>query len=182
MAATIEANFTTMPAKRSAVTRAPYPVPVKRILVPTDLSAASLKGVAYAVKIARHFDAELTILHVFRHPPPLGSVTGGYYLADDFDHSRRETRRKLTAILEDVGGGQAKANSCILFGRPATEIAATAEAINSDLIVICAHHYNWLQRVFSGSESERIVRAAPCPVLVVHQNEHDFIPDLNCSE
>jgi Universal stress protein family len=61
MAATIEARSTAISAKQSPVTGVPYPVPVKRILVPTDLSAASLKGVAYAVKIAQHFDAELTI-------------------------------------------------------------------------------------------------------------------------
>jgi nucleotide-binding universal stress UspA family protein len=172
MAEIVETRSAGQAAKQSAVTRKTplYPVPVKRILVPTDLSAASLKGVAYAVKLARHFDAELTILHVSKHSPSPGSVIGGYYFSDDFDQSRREAHRKLAAILEEVGAEYAKANSCILFGRPATEIATTAKTLNSDLIVICAHHYNWLQRLFSGGESERIVRSAPCPVLVVHPN------------
>jgi nucleotide-binding universal stress UspA family protein len=84
MANTVETRTEGAPAVAGSLSL----FPVKHIVVPIDLSADSLKGVPYAVKLAQHFDSVLTVLHVFKHPPPLGAITG-YYFSDDFDQSRR---------------------------------------------------------------------------------------------
>jgi Tn3 transposase DDE domain/Universal stress protein family len=53
------------------------------------------------------------------------------------------------------------------------------------LIVISTHRYPWYVRLFNGSDAEDILRQAPCPVLIVQQEEHDFVsnkPDPNTWE
>ena len=53
-----------------------------------------------------------------------------------------------------------------------TNLARDCEA---DLIVITTHGHTGLKHVFLGSTAERVVRHAPCPVLVVRKREHDFV-------
>jgi nucleotide-binding universal stress UspA family protein len=161
---------------RSAKAPAPSLFPLQQIVVPTDLSEASLIGVRYAVKLAGHFDSMLTVLHVFKDPSPLGAITG-YYFSDDFDQLRHEAQLKLTEIMDDVIVEHPRSVACCLFGRPSAQIVGMAKALNSDLIVISDHDYHGFRRLAGGCESERIIRYAPCPVLVVYQNGHDFVPE-----
>jgi nucleotide-binding universal stress UspA family protein len=44
-----------------------------------------------------------------------------------------------------------------------------------DLIMIATHGYTSWRHLCIGSTAERVVRSAPCPVLVVREKEHDFI-------
>jgi nucleotide-binding universal stress UspA family protein len=55
------------------------------------------------------------------------------------------------------------------------EIVAAAHDCNSDLIIIGNHGRSGLARVLTGSTAERVVRHAPCPVLVVRGREHEFL-------
>jgi nucleotide-binding universal stress UspA family protein len=130
-----------------------------------------------AIKLARHFDSELTILHAFKRPTLLGAITGGSHSSNDFDQSRREAEQNLSALLKDVRAEHSKSDICFLSGRPSAQIVTMAKALDTDLIVISAHEYHRLQSLVSGSASEQIIRCAPCPVLVVRQSEPDFIPD-----
>jgi hypothetical protein len=52
---------------------------------------------------------------------------------------------------------------------------------NIDLIVAGTGKHSGLARVLMGSTAERIVRHAPCPVLVVREREHDFLASANLS-
>ena len=55
---------------------------------------------------------------------------------------------------------------------PSFSHAATAGV---DLIVIGTHGRKGVSRLLLGSVAERVVRAAPCPVLTVHHPEHEFV-------
>ena len=54
-------------------------------------------------------------------------------------------------------------------------ILEAAREIHADLIITTTHGYTGWQHMLMGSTSENVVRRAPCPVLVVHQSEHDFV-------
>jgi nucleotide-binding universal stress UspA family protein len=56
------------------------------------------------------------------------------------------------------------------------EIIGAATDGNVDLIIIGTHGRSGLAHVFLGSTAERVTRHAPCPVLVVREQEHDFVP------
>jgi universal stress protein A len=53
-------------------------------------------------------------------------------------------------------------------------ITNTARDCEIDLIVLTTHGKTGLKHVFMGSTAERVVRHAPCPVLVVRKCEHEF--------
>ena len=54
------------------------------------------------------------------------------------------------------------------------EIGNAARELSSDLIVINTHGYTGLKHVMVGSTAERVIRHAPCPVLVVREHEREF--------
>jgi nucleotide-binding universal stress UspA family protein len=64
----------------------------------------------------------------------------------------------------------------VRFGRAFHEIAHAAETLKVDLIIISTHGYTGLKHALLGSTTERVVRHASCPVLVVRPCEHEFVP------
>ena len=62
------------------------------------------------------------------------------------------------------------------LGVPYEEIVDVATELAVDLIVIATHGYTTLKHFLLGSTTERVVRLAPCPVLVVREGERDFVP------
>jgi universal stress protein A len=70
--------------------------------------------------------------------------------------------------------GVPKARSLFRRGLASHEIVETAKDLDIDLIVIATHGYTGWKHFCIGSTAERVVRAAPCPVLVVREKEHEF--------
>ena len=60
-------------------------------------------------------------------------------------------------------------------GNPSVEVVRAATELGSDLIILSTHGHTGLAHVLLGSTAERVVRYAPCPVLVVREREHEFI-------
>jgi universal stress protein A len=61
------------------------------------------------------------------------------------------------------------------IGRPYEEIITVAKEHKADLIIIATHGRSGLKHAFLGSTAERVVRHAPCPVLVVREREREFV-------
>jgi len=66
-------------------------------------------------------------------------------------------------------------DSLVRCGLASIEIVDAAKEQNVDLIVIATHGYTGWKHFAIGSTAERVVRAAPCPVLVVREKEHEFV-------
>lgn len=61
---------------------------------------------------------------------------------------------------------------------PAVAIVQYARSIGAGVIDVGTHGREGVSRLLMGSVAEHVVRHAPCPVLVVRPNEHEFIlPD-----
>jgi nucleotide-binding universal stress UspA family protein len=147
---------------------------LRRILVPVDFSECSLKALEYAVSFAKQFSAEVMLLHVVvAIPPPpqmlvleAETLRGKYY--EEAAKRLSEWRKKVVS--------RASVKATVRQGTSAhQEIIAAAQECNSDLIVIGNHGRSGLTRVLTGSTAERVVRHAPCPVLVVRGREHEFL-------
>jgi nucleotide-binding universal stress UspA family protein len=54
------------------------------------------------------------------------------------------------------------------LGVPHLEIVRAAEERHADLVVMATHGRGFFSHAFLGSTTERVIRRAPCPVLVVH--------------
>jgi nucleotide-binding universal stress UspA family protein len=123
---------------------------VKRILYPTDFSSYSNQAYFHAVGLAEIYGASLTVVYV--HTP--GSPG---------DRAHWENQ------LEQVRPANPKipVSHVLLEGDPATEIARFAADANIDVIVIGTRGRTGVDRLVLGSVAERVMREAPCTVLVV---------------
>jgi nucleotide-binding universal stress UspA family protein len=145
------------------------PFDLKRILVTTDFSEASKKALPYAVALARKFDASLTLLYVV--PADLGQI--GIVLEEE--RLVAEARERLPRFRAAELDPHLHVETLVVNGGSAHEICRTAAAQAADLIVMGTHGNTGLKHFLLGSVTEKVVRHAPCPVLVVREREHDFI-------
>jgi nucleotide-binding universal stress UspA family protein len=123
---------------------------VTRILYPTDFSSYSNQAYFHAVGLAESYGASLTVVYV--HTP--GSP-------GDKGHWQSQ--------LEQVRPANPKiaVSHVLLEGDPAAEIARFAADAGIDVIVIGTHGRTGVDRLVMGSVAERVMREAPCSVLVV---------------
>ena len=146
------------------------------ILVPTDFSPESLKAVRYATSLLRQFDGALHLVHVHDVDysyalPPIVAVPP-MITAGEVEAYCRGELQKLSA--EHTQGGIAPQLHCA-SGRAFDRICKLAADIPADLIAISTHGHTGLKHLVLGSTTERVVRHAPCPVLVVRDVERDFV-------
>jgi len=152
-------------------------IQLKRILVPTDFSEHSERAAVYAKELARRFEAEVHCVHVSDIPADL-LATSTYYMTGPrqqfIEQVRQESQRSLDAFTEKHFG-DLEATTVFLEGRAFVEIIRYAREQRVDLIVIATHGRTGIQHALFGSVAEKVVRKAPCPVLVVKQDQHDFV-------
>ena len=146
----------------------------QKILAPSDFSPASQNGLKHAVRFAEEFGAELTLLYVSEPAPAatFAAIPGAVTLTPiDFASAEKQLRAFATGVgSESVADVRWK----IRTGVPSHEIVEAAKESDADLIVIATHGYTGWKHFCIGSTAERVVRAAPCPVLVVREKEHEF--------
>ena len=150
-------------------------IAIKKILAPTDFSPASKKALKYAVRFARDYRSELILLHVVEpttsssfDEPPEAAAFSKADMADAEDKLR-------TLVRSLPSAGMSAVRSTIRMGVAAHEIVEIAKSLHADLIVIATRDYEGWKHLVVGSTAARVARAAPCPVLVVREEEHDFV-------
>lgn len=148
---------------------------MKRILVPVDFSPLSKKALLYAIGFARKFDAELTLFHALE--PEIPPTFEGLMIAPSVSNAATSRREKeLKALVHSTRSGETvRIGSMFRRGLAAHEIVEAARDLDVDLIVIATHGYTGWKHFCIGSTAERVVRAAPCPVLVVRDKEYEFV-------
>lgn len=150
-------------------------IALKRILVPIDFSPLSKKALQYALRFAEQFRVGLTLLHVIE--PDVPPAFDGFMIAPPSPNGERAGCANRLKILASsmVIRATNDVQSSVRTGLPAHEIVEAAKELDVDLIVIATHGYTGWKHFAIGSTAERVVRAAPCPVLVVREKEHEFI-------
>ena len=144
------------------------PIRVRRILAPTDLSDESREAVKYAIHLAEVFGAQLTLLHFYDERWGHASPTGGRGYESMLEEERT-VQNKLYALRDEIRKIYRKCNCYFYIGNPSKEIPEVARELNVDLIVISTHNPQGSARWIFGSDAERILYCAPCPVLIVRQ-------------
>lgn len=147
---------------------------IKKILAPLDFSKSSEKALTYACVMAARFQALLILLHVVEFSF-VGSEFGAVELSQIEADMRENARKQLEALIQKVVDTELDTKIIIASGRPSVEIIETASDEAAELIIIATHGHSSLAHVILGSTVERVVRHAPCPVLVVRENEREFV-------
>lgn len=150
---------------------------IRSILIPTDFSAEATKALEYAVPLARLFGAKLTLLHVVE-PVATPDFAKSFPIGMDNDRMVAECRERMDRMVKESGlEPELVEKAVVRYGRAFREIAEAARTLKADLILLSTHGYTGMKHALLGSTTERVVRHAPCPVLVVRPHEHEFLMD-----
>lgn len=146
---------------------------VQSILVPVDFSECSKKALLYARAFANQFGGELTVLHVVKPYIPVPEAT----MVDVglIERNLRKTAEYQMAELQKEMGGSKPFRPLVRAGNPAIEVVKAARNLGADLIIISTHGRTGVGHWLMGSTAEKVVRSAHCPVLVVREQEREFL-------
>ncbi len=146
-----------------------------KILCPVDFGDSSLQGLRYAGAAAQCQDARLIVFHACQFsPPPYFTKSQIDELARQCRNSEAAARERLEELISATLESRAGEVELRLVEAPAVEgILKTAEELQCDLVVIGAHHKQFLDTTILGTTTERVVRHGPCPVLVVPNEGND---------
>ena len=145
---------------------------VKSILVPVDFSANSKPALAYATQLADTFGASLHVIHVLDDSFALAGDLETY-AGDYMETAAQQAGEELEALLTPEQKARSSAALVVRIGRPASEILAyLAEHREIGLVVMATAGRGRVARLMLSSVTQRVVRAAPCPVLTLHPHDH----------
>ena len=163
------------PGAATAYPLGPGMLAYKTIIVGTDFSAGSQRGVAAAVRMANRFEASrLHLVHVVPSVPMLPTPL----LPDPGqDAAMQAGLQKAQERLDAIPLPETKCwvQREVRFGSPARELARAAEEHHADLMVVARRGHSALARLVLGSVPNTLIRLASCPVMVVGDEPGDEV-------
>jgi nucleotide-binding universal stress UspA family protein len=124
---------------------------IRRILYATDFSSYSNQAYFHAVALAEHYEASLTVVNVWTSESSCGN-----------QHACRAQLETIRPANPSI-----PVHHVFLEGDPATEIVRFAADARIDIIVMGTHGRTGVERLLMGSVAEKVLRDAPCSVLVI---------------
>lgn len=163
-----------------------------RILVPTNLGEPSKTAIRYGVAFARQFHACLYLLHVLPAKALEATIETERVLEvlapanpdagepDADEVARNAAREDLGSLLTPDDERDTRAEYILrpsgLAGAGDAIVRCAAE-LGVELIVMGKYRLGFVEHLFAGSVTEKVMRHAPCPVLIVQHPEHEFVVD-----
>jgi universal stress protein A len=146
---------------------------IRNILVPTDFSAASQEAIRYAYELGVSLGATLHVVHVLENPFAPGAFMEMYTPppAEYFTDLERQAEERLRKCLTEEQRQRCRAVLTTRLGVPSAEILdRLAEEPAIDLVVMATHGRGGVARLVMGSVTDKVIRAAPCPVLTMREH------------
>lgn len=141
---------------------------MKTILCPTDFSKSSENAVKYAVEIARLFKSRIILMHAYETPVIYTDVTVSS-VQIDFEMLRESALKQLkkfyAKLLESVKDVQFEL--VLQQGLPSARTVEIAIEKKVDMVIMASTASNQVQRFLIGSNASRVVRDAPCKVMII---------------
>lgn len=146
---------------------------MQTIAVPFDFSEYAEAALDFAVQIGEKTNATIKLIHVIEYPlAKTFNVTGEVESDDQMDQIFtieliKKTNERLDEAL--AAHQSVQIDKVVLMGNAYEGITEQIEEINVDLIVMGTKGATGLQELLVGSNTEKIVRNAHCPVLAIHK-------------
>ncbi|MEJ8800700.1 universal stress protein [Pontibacter sp. H249] len=155
---------------------------IQRILVPTDFSEQARNAYEIAIAIARKTGAGIKLLHAVEVPYGSGfSATGDLTMQpNNMEHVYvlqllEKTKADLAKLADSFDHSGVNVVQQVEVNRPINQIKRTIREDAVDLVVMGSKGSSGLDEFLVGSNTEKVVRTAECPVLTVKQRDTDFV-------
>jgi len=137
------------------------------ILVPTDFSSPADAALRYAVELASRVGSKVIVLHAF--VPSVLPILDGAIIptASELAEEVSIAEKRLAELAVRFARTGMVLETKAVQGAAVEEILRVTQAQACDLIVMGTHGRTGLARIALGSVAERVVRAAPVPVLTI---------------
>lgn len=137
-----------------------------KVLLAVDGSGDASLALQTAVDMVNRTNSELHVVHVGLISP---FVQPDVMSPNQYEILKREAQARLDAETEKItaAGGEVTQSHLRMGRRADEEIINLAEELEAEMVIVGSRGYGTLSRAFMGSDSDSIVRHAPCPVLVV---------------
>jgi universal stress protein A len=144
---------------------------MKKILAPIDFSELSMEAMRGAIKLANDFSAEVYLVHIIAPHNTFIPLP----LATNAEQSRelareaamlQQAEEELKRIKKDEFGDSKKVSTFVAVGQPVEKLVEYARQQEIDLILLATHGRTGAEHFVIGSVTEKLVRYAPCSVLV----------------
>jgi nucleotide-binding universal stress UspA family protein len=150
-----------------------FGIKIRKILVPIDFSDCSKRALRSAIAFAKQYRAEITLLSVVPDERTVFEYGEPEFLS--LEKSRQERyERELRKLIDTTKAG-VPLHFLVRTGRPFSEIVGAARTLNADVIVISTHGQEGTSSSILGSTTEKVIRHAPCPVIVVREKGRDLV-------
>ena len=145
---------------------------IKQILVPIDFSEHSKKALQYAISFAKQYNAGIVLVYVVEPTIYPADFSFGQVAVPSMEKELRERGEiELNQLAEKMIAGILPAKTFVRTGKPFLEIINAATEEEVDMIIIATHGHTGVEHILFGGTAEKVVRKAPCPVLVVRPVE-----------
>lgn len=154
---------------------------MEKILVPTDFSENARHALGVAAKIAAKNKSRLGLLHTntaiaFAPVLPEYEFAGIYDMKEYYDRAADEFRHLKKELTAEPKFLKLEIDTRVEEGTLHSSIRRVADEDGADLVVMGTKGISGATEFFVGSNTEKVIRTAPCPVLAVPEHSGDFDP------
>ena len=141
---------------------------IRRILVVSRMTEHCQKAVHYGVSLARKYNAELVVLHVFHNVFGLeGWNIPMISFQEEYRKDLEKRKKELEAVIRKENDAGMAVKELLKEGDPTEEVLKTVKEEQIDLMILLTHEEGRLEHLLFGRSTEDLVRRMPCSILLV---------------
>lgn len=148
---------------------------MKNIIVPVDFSIQSENALKVAASLAKKHNSKIYALHMLElNEAYLSSAES--FMPEQTVFLMKLAEKRFAEFLQKPFLKDVAVKPVIKHFKVFSEVNEVAEANNADIIIMGSHGTDGLMEIFVGSNTEKVVRNAEVPVLVIKHEIKDFAP------
>jgi nucleotide-binding universal stress UspA family protein len=151
---------------------------LQRILAAYDFSSDSELALSYGLSLAQECQAELHVLHVLPPRAVRAEAPEIAFLPPGAENGFQEAAGRLLSAVPPETRIWCEVKQAVREGHPYREVLAYADEQKIDLICMGASGTGFGMRALFGSNADRVLRQAPCPVLIARPLRPAFAPSM----
>jgi nucleotide-binding universal stress UspA family protein len=141
-------------------------IELQRVLVAYDFSGDSELALSYGTSLAQEYQAQLHLLHVLPAQAGRSASSEFAYASSGTDYYFRDAASRLHGSVPPEIRLWCEVKQAVREGQPYREVLSYADELNIDLICMGASGTGFGMHALFGSNADRVLRQAPCPVLI----------------